>query len=203
MVKPSLFFYKNMKITAYKCPDTGKIFESKLDYDRHRKIYIAKKRQERNHQKILDEMTNKLAKFRETAQTTHDIECWIIENSEFLAHRHNVVNHRKKTKFYFTDVKINVKYNNSVSNTHSAPFNGVENWGRDKNLPMGYPGWRGQVDFKFDGDIDGFFSDLFSRTGIHLGTGGGSGSFYSSDIILYEADWLGLHDKRIFEFLSQ
>ena len=192
-----------MKIIAYKCPDTGKIFESKLDYDRHRKNYIAKKRQERNHQKILDEMTNKLAKFRETAQTTHDIECWIIENSEFLAHRHNVVNHRKKTTFEFLNVNINVKYRESVANTHSAPFNHVQNWAREKHLPMSYPGWYGRIEFRYNGDIDGFFSDIFRNSGIYLGTGSGGCDWYSSEIILWGFDWPSMYSEKVFDILRK
>ena len=67
-----------MKITAYKCPDTGEIFEWKRDYDRHRRKFLAEQRKKENHQKVLQAFADKLAKFRDTAQTTSDIEQWIV-----------------------------------------------------------------------------------------------------------------------------
>jgi uncharacterized C2H2 Zn-finger protein len=192
-----------MQIIAYKCPDTGEIFEWKRDYDRHRRKYLAEQRKKENHQRVLQAFADKLAKFRDTAQTPYDIEIWIVANSKFLVHRHSFVNYRKKMNFKFTSVNISVRYDPSVGNTHSAPFNGIENWSREKHLPMGYPGWHGRVEFKYDGDVDGFFSDLFRKTGIYLGTGSGGSGRYGSEIILWEADWPGLRGKRMLDILSK
>ena len=192
-----------MKITAYKCPDTGEIFEWKRDYDRHRRKFLAEQRKKENHQNVLQAFADKLAKFRDTAQTTSDIEQWIVDNSKFLVHRNTVFNHRKKSDLKFTNVNINVRYNDCIANTHSAPFDGVENWSRLKHLPKGYPGWYGRAEFSYDGDVDGFFSDLFRHTGIDLGTGSGGNKWYGCEIILWEADWPGLHGKRVLDILSE
>jgi hypothetical protein len=44
------------------------------------------------------------------------------------------------------NLKINVSYNESISNSHGCPVGGVENWGgRIKNAPRSYPGWRGTI----------------------------------------------------------
>jgi hypothetical protein len=192
-----------MQIIAYKCPDTGDIFEFKRDYDRHRRKFLAEKRKEENHQRVLQAFSNKLAKFRDTAQSSHDIENWIVDNSKFLMQRHAFVNHRKKTDLKCRVVNINVRYEKHIANTHSAPFDGVKNWSREKHLPMGYPGWYGQAEFYYDGDVDGFFSYPFRKTGIYLGSGGGGSGRYRCEIIFWEADWPGLHEKRVFDILSK
>lgn len=192
-----------MKIIAYKCTNTGKIFESKRDYDQHRRRYLADQRRILNGQKVIQNLENKLAKFRNTAQTISEIENWILANSKFLAHRHNVINHRRKTAFEFLNVSINANYRESVSNTHSAPFNHAQNWSREKHLPMGYPGWHGRIEFRYNGDIDGFFSSLFSNTGINLGTGSGGGDWYSSEITLWGFDWPEMYSEKVFDILSK
>jgi len=192
-----------MKIIAYKCTDTGKIFEWKRDYDRHRRRYLADQRKIVNRQNLLQDIENKIAKFRNTAQTIGEIEQWILANSKFLAHRHNVINHGKKTTIEFLNVNINVEYRESVSNTHSAPFNHVQNWAREKHLPMSYPGWHGRVEFRYNGKVDGFFSDMFRKSGIYLGTGSGGGDWYSSEIILWGFDWPGIYSEKVFDILSK
>jgi hypothetical protein len=116
--------------------------------------------------------------------------------------------------------RFDMRWSDSVSNTHSCPHNGVTNFSQSynrqqgKNLPEGYPGWTGRADWivawprEWDGHYLG--SDLFShgtfRTGrqrAHTGTGGGGGLSFSKkyncyvqscgyDFRIYAADWPGL-----------
>jgi hypothetical protein len=37
-----------------------------------------------------------------------------------------------------------------VSNSHSAPLDGVSNWGGKDGLPTVYPGWTGRVWIRYD-----------------------------------------------------
>ena len=70
-------------------------------------------------------------------------------------------------------LKWDLCHSNEVSNTHSKPHNGVENWGGKQGLPMGYPGWTGRVWVRYSGDGDRYRgSDLFAQTMTHTGTGG-------------------------------
>lgn len=66
-------------------------------------------------------------------------------------------------------------YDESVSNSHWCPVEGVMNWGRrDKSSPTEYPGWMGRVWIRFKEDPYSFnASDSFRKTLTHVGTGGG------------------------------
>lgn len=69
-----------------------------------------------------------------------------------------------------------LRYSDQVSNSHSRPLDGVENWGRKPEKPIGYPGWRGRVWARYSTVFDGWGSDYFRDTLSHTGTGG-SGSY--------------------------
>lgn len=192
-----------MKIIAYKCPDTGEIFESKLVYDSHRKRFLAEKRRRREREKMLQGLDKNIIKLRETAKSAYDIERWILLNSNLLMHRNCVINCRKKTKFEFDKVCICIAYEDQLSNSHSAPFGGVENWSREQDMPLYYPGWRGRIDLYFTGDVDGFLTEMFDNTGINLGSGSGGHASYHSELTLWEADWPGLKEQRVFDMLGK
>lgn len=70
-------------------------------------------------------------------------------------------------------LKWEVKYDESVSNTHSAPKFKNTNWGCDPELPRGYPGWEGRVWIIYQADPrkPGFHNPLRIQR-IHTGTGG-------------------------------
>ena len=193
-----------MKIIAYKCPDTRKIFESKLDYDRHRKKFLADRKKQKNKQKIIDGYTKIFQDFRNTVQYVVDIGPWIVDNCDLIVKHSNMVNYDKATKnFKITRVNTRLYYNDLCSNSHFAPTGGVENWGRDQNLPLGYPGWKGRTEFEFTGDYSGFFGELFTGTRINFGSGSGSVGCYYTDITLFESDWPGLKEGRTFTMLSE
>lgn len=116
--------------------------------------------------------------------------------------------------------KINMHWEDWVSNSHSCPHNGVTNWGLKDVFedgtpkPTGYPGWCGHIKWlvEWPKEFDGIYlgSKLFSRgvfrTGrqrANTGSGGGSGMHFNKkyqthcqepgyEFRLYAADWPGL-----------
>jgi hypothetical protein len=69
----------------------------------------------------------------------------------------------------------NINYG-AVSNSHSAPLDGKENWGnRDKSLPTSYPGWSGRVWVRYEAPYPSFGNDPFNKTLTHTGSGGFGG----------------------------
>ena len=104
-----------------------------------------------------------------------------------------------------------LRYSESVSNSHSSPIVGVQNWGGYPYLPRGYPGLQGRIWIRCDESAIGDFryrgSDLISGTSTHTGTGGGgsysgpwrnndsvdfSSVLYSWDYRIYLDDWPGV-----------
>jgi hypothetical protein len=62
-----------------------------------------------------------------------------------------------------------------VSNSHSAPLNGVQNWGGKPGVPKAYPGWTGRVWIRYDNQGLSPGSTPFNTALSYPGTGGGGG----------------------------
>lgn len=69
-----------------------------------------------------------------------------------------------------------IKYSESVSNSHCAPIHGVQNWDRRSGAPTGYRGFSGRIHIRMAEDLCGTGSDLFDSTVTYTGSGG-SGSY--------------------------
>lgn len=194
-----------MKITAYKCPDTGQIFEYKKEYDGYRRTYLANRRQGENKQTIIDGYNKILEDFRSTPRSWAEMGKWICDNTDVFVKRAWLLdgNKTKPKSMKLTSVAIVAAYRERCSNTHAAPFNGVKNWYGLQNLPGGYPGWYGTIKLSYTGDYDGFFTNMFENTGLNFGTGSGGVDFYQSEITLFEDDWPGLREQRVFKILGQ
>lgn len=69
-----------------------------------------------------------------------------------------------------------IRYGQKISNSHSAPIHGVQNFGGQKDRALGYPGWSGRVWIRYGlkehHDWSGPGSGPFMRTNTHTGTGG-------------------------------
>lgn len=92
------------------------------------------------------------------------------------------------------NMKYNVVYKTEVSNSHSSPIDGVENFMRDKSKPLYYKGLQGHISFtvvKDSGISSG--SSMFGKrskhaiAGINLGSGGGNSVQYMKDGELFIA----------------
>jgi len=222
------------QITVWKCDQTGKLFEDKNKYRGH----LSKLARERNIKRkltVMEAVANQ--KWNELYECEQTIEQWrdmvIANQNMFWAEAakgdpydwKNVgkTHGRKKDAvpcpipelLEFTE--FSVRWNTEVSNSHSAPHNGVQCWSSreaEDGRPRSYPGWNGRVEWivRWPKEWDGVYlgGDLFSggsfrsgRQRAHTGTGGGGGMRYSEkhgchvqsfgyDFRMYAADWPGL-----------
>lgn len=109
-------------------------------------------------------------------------------------------------KIHLLDIAINLNsFTRQISNTHSAPLNGVTNWHSATDKPRGYPGWNGAIKFSVScpQNVRSHGSDFFDGTGINTGSGGGGSAVcqkfknhtenrYRYDLKLFADDWVGL-----------
>ena len=223
-------------ITAYKCDEDGKIFEDKSKYTAHLRK-LARHRNSQRKLKIAEAAKDALwAELYEREQSIDDWMQMVIDNQHlFWAEAAEGDPHDWKcvgTKISrgknapvvpvpkVLKITHSMRWNDSVSNSHSAPHDGVENWGGRVKMadgtdaPRGYPGWQGRVDWvvEWPRELEGMYlgSDLFSkgtfrsgRQRAHTGTGGGGGGRMSKefntwvqcpgyDFRIYASDWPGM-----------
>lgn len=221
------------QILVWKSDEDGKIFEDKKKYQLHLRK-LARVRRERRRIEINESLKDQVwAELYEREQTIEDWACMVINHQDLFwaeaaagdKHDWSIVGKTYKKVvcpiprlLEFT--RFDMRWSDSVSNSHSCPHNGVTNFSQSynrqqgKNLPEGYPGWTGRADWivAWPKEWDGYYlgSDLFSystfRTGrqrAHTGTGGGGGLSYSQkhgcyiqscgyDLKIFAADWPGL-----------
>ena len=226
------------QIVAWKSDTDGKIFEDKAKYQKH----LRKLARHRLAQRKLAVNESEIdAVWAELYEREQSIEDWfqMVINNQHLFWAESAAgnpldwervgkpwNSRRKDSpvvpmpklLEFT--KINMRWGDWISNSHSCPHNGVTNWGYKEKFedgtpkPAGYPGWEGHVEWlvEWPAEFDGIYlgSKLFAhgtfRTGrqrAHTGTGGGSGSHFNQkhqthcqrpgyEFRLYAADWPGM-----------
>ena len=222
------------QILVWKCDDDGKIFEDKAKYQKHLRKLARVRREKRRIQfeeTLKDQIWNSLYECEQSLEQWRDM---VITNQDLFwaeAAKNNRYDwervgrtHKKVAMpvprlLEFTT--FDLRWNDRVSNTHSAPHNGEQNfmWNDDKD--KGYPGWQGRVDWivAWPKEWDGWYlgSDLFSggsfttgRQRAWTGTGGGGGMKFSEkhqcyvqsfgyDFRIYAADWPGMaryYEKR-------
>ena len=221
------------QILVWKCDQTGKLFEDKNKYKGH----LSKLARERNTRRkltvaeaVADQKWNELY---ECEQTIEQWKLMVLGNQDMFwaeAARSDPVDWKQVGKTHKKVVcpvprllefeRFDVRWNTEVSNSHSCPHNGVQNWGGREQIdgqpaPTGYPGWSGRVDWivAWPREWDGVYlgGDLFrglhgfrsGRQRAHTGTGGGGGMRYSEkhgchvqsfgyDFRMYAADWPGM-----------
>lgn len=189
------------KIIAYKCPWTKKVFRNKENYVQHLNNY-------RRTHILADVNKRKLLEFsKEIRQLSslNSIVSWIEQ--------HQAVLNCLTGKEYCTDVQIritkfNIRWNDSVINTHHCPEGGVENFFGLSHLPKGYPGWLGLIEFEYLDQHRDFssrrvdFSNIMSRLGILTGSGYCNNVSGRYDVRLFDSDWPGLAKTRTLHHLS-
>ena len=194
-------------ITAYKCDETGKLFEDRTKYVRHLKK-IAKKRlivkkTERNHRSDQqwwhDNFWNRV---RSLAQ----LQAAILHHREVFASNgvKNSWNSKTLRPTPITNFRIfSLKWASQISNSHHCPHDGVENFSRDKSSPLIYSGWQGHIDYTVQSYSDQLYcypgsSNMWENTRIHTGTGGGGGhkdqktnncQSFGYHVRLFASDW--------------
>lgn len=181
-------------VTAYQCPWTDQLFGTKRTYVAHlaklRKNRMHKNAQMRQRDKVFDEFINQ--------PTFDDIIRWIETHPTFFFDgigknawwqtTKGLAAHREKFSIKIDLLTLN--WQDSVSNSHACPRGGVENFNRKNDKPTGYPGWRGRIEFTIPQFANSYVgSDLFERTGIHTGSGGGNGKRYGYEVKFFASDW--------------
>jgi len=178
-----------MKILVNKCPDTGKLFESDQEFKQFRRRHLAQKKADENKGKADQLIQESMMAFQESCDTFSELEVWITKNTKKII-SHSCVDLASDLKFKhlkFYDMQLS----DAVNNSHSAPKHGVTNWYRDSNLPRGYPGWHGRLQYTASHTSGNINSSFFRLLRVHTGTGGGHINC-SYEVKLFQSDWPGL-----------
>lgn len=196
-----------MKIEVYKCRFTGKIFqlEQKEKYVKHLLSLRKEMSEMRLREKNLADIDAWLTAEKENVQNVEDIPAWILANQAKLMKSYNIVikgssfhdMFKAGDKFDRITFPTGMRYDSHVSNSHSCPKGGVQNWcGRNKDDPTGYPGYSGDLSCslirKPRNDWEYPAGKFFDWLGIHTGTGGGGNKNQGWDCKVFLGDWPGI-----------
>lgn len=190
-------------IQAYKSDADGKVFEHKADYTKHLRKLADKRREvkrakdfERSRESFFDRM-GQVASFKELEQ-------FIIDNWAFFRQNGQGEGFQKSYSAK-DDVLVSLtlsdtfSYNPKLSNSHSCPRGGVQNFSPsaeyNKGKPTSYPGWHGRITYAVTRS-SGFGSSYFNNTPICTGTGGGGDQHLSYDLKIWAADFPLLWEKH-------
>lgn len=185
------------QVLAWQCPRTSKLFAAKDDYQKHLAKLARKRQDERKLARLRAVFEEKCRDMRRCSEF-EQIAAWIEANVAVLAAQ-NEERERRRNADPVTIAEVafaQMRWSDSCSNTHCAPLrDGVENWHRYPNLPLGYPGWHGTLTFVLR-HFEAFPSTLFQDTGVFCGSGGGNGGRYRCEVTLFDADWPALRLMR-------
>ena len=224
------------QILVWKSDADGKLFEDKTKYQAH----LRKLARHRNAQrKLTIDKAAKDAAWAELYEREQSIDEWmqmVIDNQHlFWAEAAEGDPYdwqgvgkkigRGKNAGNIPIPKVlkithSLSWHNEVSNSHSCPRGGVQNWGGREKMPdgtpapRGYPGWTGHIEWlvEWPKEFDSIYlgSDLFSKgsfsTGrqrAYTGSGGGAGGHFNPefntwcqrpryDFRIYASDWPGM-----------
>jgi len=178
---------------AYQCPFTDKIYSTKSAYIEHlkkrRASTLCRNNSMKRHQRKLENLRSQTS--------IDDIANWIEMNPEFFINN-LILNDTSSGRSYLESIicdfsitvtSLMIEYDDNVRNSHSAPFGKPTNWHRSDNLPKGYPGWQGDIEYTVSHYIS---NDLFTGTGINTGSGGGDTNKYCYEVVFFQDDWPGL-----------
>lgn len=192
---------------AYQCPWTGKIIATKKSYVKH----LRELRTTRMHRRARQLRWQRLGEDLWNQTSFEKIVRWVELNSEWFldnAQRQSFADEQKfydqiRKNFSVRITYLHLVWRDCVSNSHSCPHNGIMNWTRKEDMPMGYSGWQGRIEYELSHELPGFGSDLMKDTRIHTGTGGSvDGIKYSYEVRFFADDWPGLIKGKVFEALK-
>lgn len=180
---------------GFVCPWTKKLFVRKRDYVAHlksfRKSYMHKKAKQLRDARHMTTLWN--------VESFQELIDWVEANSAFIFERlytpQSTPNWATlRDEFQVKITYLSVVHSEHISNTHAAPREKPTNWSGNPNLPKGYPGWIGRIEFHLtptDSRLSG--SSVGRLLRLHTGTGGGTSSgYYGYDVRFFEDDWPGL-----------
>ena len=159
------------EITYYICEICGRQSRSKGGTKNHERACIRKRKDE---QKRFEYHKKAQYEFLESIMSPEEVHIKVMEWM------------KKWNDLDFEVTQENLRYSDSVSNSHNAPITGVTNWHGSEEKPSGYPGWTAHWIIGMSKKTykkTSFFSDLFkgyygpdekirSLIGIHTSSGG-------------------------------
>lgn len=207
------------QVLVWKSDADGKLFEDKKKYTAHLRKLAAERTKTRKIEQMIQERENFLKRMGQEVKSIEELENFIHTHwTWFFLNGLNMqwTSKKQSHKDYHNLVTVkfdHMRWNDSVSNTHSCPRNGgVTNWGgRTEGAPRGYSGWQGSINIQVRTPrktyqrkayhVDGFGSDYFEDTIVFTGTGGGGGctdgvTTYNYDVKLFAADFPAMTSAR-------
>ena len=197
------------QVLVWKSDADGKLFEDKSKYTTHLRGLARQRNQSRKIEKMEADREAFIKRMGTTVKSFKELEQFVHDNWDFFfanGMKHALWHCDKMPKNKHKLVKIsfaNMRWSDSVSNTHSCPRDGVQNWDQrrnremGKNLAEGYPGWSGSIRFTVDAGASdhkvprpysGWSSDYFKDTSINTGSGSG-GVNCQYEMKIYAADF--------------
>jgi hypothetical protein len=216
-------------IQAYKSDADGKIFEDKKKYQAHlRKLASARRAEKKVEQmeaerELFLEKMGQVKSLAELNQFIKDNWRWFWANgAQNDFYRWDRKGEAAPFHEYHDVSILDLRWSESLSNSHSSPRKGVQNFDTradyNKGKPTGYPGWSGRINIKVKPPMskhkkdpymhDGWGSSYFERTTICTGGGGGGGGTefksYSYEVKLWAADFPAMYEaKRKDEWIQK
>jgi hypothetical protein len=209
-------------IQAYKSDADGKIFEDKGKYQAHLRKLASARRAEKKVEQMEAEREQFLEKMGQV-KSIDELNQFIKDNWKWFwanGAQHDFYrwssNKGKAAEFHeYHEVAITDYYwKEDLSNSHSSPRKGVQNFDTrseyNKGKPTGYPGWSGRIHIKVKPPMskhkkdpymhDGWGSAYFSDTTINTGSGGGGGGkdfkSYAYEVKLWAADFPAMYEAH-------
>jgi len=209
------------KISVWKCDISGKLFEDQVKYSNHLRKLARHRLAQRKLTVVESEADIWWAAAYEQEMTVDEFKQFVIDNQIRFwaegakANRHawdRVGKNGMPMPELLNFNEFSLRWNDNVSNSHSAPYNGVRCWSSHEardGRPRSYPGWYGRVSWnvKWPNAARGSYlgSDLFKghRVRVHTGSGGGGSMIQSDkhgcsiqqfgyDFSMFAADWPGM-----------
>jgi hypothetical protein len=205
------------QITVWQCPRTKKIFLTQPEYTAHLRKEAAKTRVQRRQDKARDTFSEWLRNEKETqVLSMEDVVPWLLKNQQMIMDAVTAKAAVSKgwcDRFYETDKFEKIlmdslpRYDSNLSNSHSAPAGGVQNWcAQKKDLPTGYPGYGCRISGKLARLAKHMsqypYSDFLNIVGIHTLCGGGGNESWGYDANIFLEDWPGIKQGIVFAKLQ-
>ena len=204
----NLFLNNMPQVLVWKCPQSGKLFEEQNDYKNHL-AKLAKARRKVKQQNYIkatffDWLDNERAN---VVMNINDIPQWLLANQQTIMDGVNAIpghwcsfDDKFADGDLFTKIEFDRPYwTGNLSNSHSCPKGGVQNWGARGTFadgapkPTGYPGWGLRLNGSLKRNKKNMssypYSGLFNIVGVHTGTGGGGNENFGFDAKIWAEDW--------------
>ena len=153
------------KITVWKCPHSGQLFEDEILYRKHLGILKRQRARARLYQGFMDAVDSVVQGEMECKNAQELCEHVLAHSKEYMTK--GALRDSFSTEFRtalrmgheiqfpkYTGMKIyRARWSDSCSNSHGAPRGKRTNWGgNEKGEPRGYPGWTSQFRIWWDED---------------------------------------------------